>query len=104
MGVGVTVGVFVFGSVGVGVAVGGWDSLVCVIAASAVPTMLVCIPPGSWSGSSDGLVKGETHPDAISAATKHKPRVPRILCFSLGLQLNPQEKPVALGYSTLIAT
>ena len=86
VGVGVTVGVFVFGSVGDGGDVGGSDTLVCVIAASAVPTMLVCIAPGSWSGSTDGLVKGETHPDAISAAPNHKPSVRRILSFSVLLQ------------------
>ena len=55
MGVGVTVGVFVSTSVGDGVADGGWEAFVCVIAAPAVPTMLVCIAPGSWAGSSDGL-------------------------------------------------
>ena len=86
VGVGVIVAVFAPKSVGVGVIVGGLDVSVSVIAALAVPAMLVCSAPGFWAGKDNPLKEGSTHPDMISAVPNHKPVFRRILCFSLLLQ------------------
>ena len=47
------VGVLDGAVVGDGLSVGGWATLVCVKADSAVPTILVWIAPGGWVGSGD---------------------------------------------------